>query len=226
MRGIAMKKIALNFALLSTVLSLSAYAQNQPGQSATGTRSTSDGSTTNTSASTAPTTGTSSTAASGLAFTNKQGQSFSVDQLANELKTLRSTIDQTMPMLQAFNESYSNNVASDGTLTGKISGLLSGALKRNESATNNNNGSTQNSGRYSDVVGALQGLLSKNNPNSSTPISANTIRDLETLYGQLQPVSGTLQNLNVNIGSGSGSSTGTTNSSSGLTPTGKSTGQR
>src|SRR3954471_24145982 len=132
-----MKTIALNFALLSTVLSLTAYPQNQPTQSATGTRSFSDSSTTNTPTSAAVTTTASATAAGGLTFTNKQGQNFSVDQLANELKTLRSTIDQTMPMLLAFNESYSNNISSDGTLTGKISGLLSGALKRNESATNN-----------------------------------------------------------------------------------------
>src|SRR5947209_7511008 len=119
------------------------------------------------------------------------------------------------------------SLSVDRTLTGKLSGLLSNSLRRNESATNasGNNSSSQSSDRYGNVVGALQKLLAKDNPNSP-PISANTIRDLESLYGQLQPVSGTLQNLNVNIGSGSGSSSTTTNNTSGLTPTGKSNGKQ
>jgi len=225
-----MKKVAFVLALSSTVLSLTVYGQDQSSPSGTSAQSNDQNSATNANTLVSSPNGAQGSndqsaigsSASGLTFTNKQGQSYSVDRLADELKTLRSTVDQVMPMLQAFNETYSNSVSGDRTLTGKLSGLLSGALNRNESATNNNNsGASTQSNRYGDVVTALQGLLSKNNPNSP-PINANTIRDLETLYGQLQPVSSSLQNLNVNIGSGSSA----TNNASGLTPTGKRSGQR
>lgn len=212
-----MKTISLLVVFSSAVLTLTAFGQDQSSQAGTGNRISTTNSSSATSAS------ASATGAAALSFTNKQGQSFSVDQLADQLKNLRSTVDQMMPMLQAFNETYSNSVSGEKTLTGRLSGLLSDSLRRNESATNGGNSvSNQNSGRYGNVVDALQGLLSKNNPNSP-PINANTVRDLETLYGQLQPVSSTLQNLNVNIGAGSSS---TTNSGSGLTPTGKSSGQQ
>lgn len=229
-----MKKVVFIFALIPAVLSLNVDGQNQTGQSGTTSSSKNDNSiTTNTSASSTTTTssGRSSTnttatsaSASGVIVTNKEGQTYTVDQLAQQLKTLRGTVDQIMPMLQAFNETYSNSVSGDRTLTGKLSGLLSNSLRRNESATNaSNNTSTQSSDRYGNVVDALQKLLAKDNPNSP-PISANTIRDLESLYGQLQPVGGTLQNLNVNIGAGNSGTT--TNNASGLTPTGKSSGKQ
>jgi len=226
-----MKKITFISALTSALLSLTVCAQNQTGQPGTssGSRNDSATATTNSSSSTGNSKSSSATSASagatsGLTFTNKQGQSYSVDQLADQLKTLRGTVDQVMPMLQAFNENYSNSATGDRTLTGKLSGLLSDSLHRNESATNSNStGSSQNSsGKYGNVVDALQGLLSKNDP-SAPAISVNTIRDLGTLYGQLQPVNSTLQNLNVALGSGSSN---TTNNASGLTPTGKSSGQQ
>ena len=225
-----MKKNTLISTLVSALISLTVYGQNQTGQSGTTTATTnsSSSSTGNSKSSTDASLSGSATTASGVSFTNKQGQTYSVDKLADELKTLRSTVDQVMPMLQAFNETYSNSVSGDRTLTGRLSGLLSDSLHRNESATSNNNNnssSTQSSGRYGNVVTALQGLLSKNNPNSP-PVSANTVRDLETLYGQLQPVSSTLQNLNVNIGSGASGSSSTNNASGTLTPTGKSSGQQ
>jgi hypothetical protein len=141
-----------------------------------------------------------------------------VEQLADELKTLRSTIEQTMPMLSAFNEAYSNSASGDRSIGGKLSGLLSGALNRNQ---NTNNASDQGSGKYGNLVNALEGVLSENNNSKSTPLSANTIRELESLQAQLQPVSSTLQNLKVDVGSSNA-----TNSTPVLTPTGKSAGNR
>src|SRR5256885_6450726 len=194
-----------NVIFLLPLLSLTVQAQTP---STSDRISRSDTSNTNISSSTASTNATSAgtattsnstTAAANLTFTNKEGRSYTVDQLANELKTLRASVEQAMPMLQAFNESYSNSATGDRSLTGRLSGLLSGALNRNQNT--NTAEQSSGSGRYADLVGALQGVLARNNPNSP-PISANTIRDLETLYGQLQPVNTTLQNLNVNIGSG------------------------
>src|SRR5436190_1667402 len=161
-RGIAMKKNTLISTLVSALISLTVYGQNQTGQSGTTTATTnsSSSSTGNSKSSTDASLSGSATTASGVSFTNKQGQTYSVDKLADELKTLRSTVDQVMPMLQAFNETYSNSVSGDRTLTGRLSGLLSDSLHRNESATSNNNNnssSTQSSGRYGNVVTALQG---------------------------------------------------------------------
>ena len=118
-------------------------------------------------------------------------------------------------MITAFNQAYSNSPSGERTLTGRLSGILSGALNRNQ---NTNNASDQNSGKYGGLVTALQNVLSKNN-SSSAPISADTIRELETLQTQLQPVAGTLKNLNVDIGTTpSSSATG----QPALTPTGRS----
>jgi len=121
--------------------------------------------------------------------------------------------------LTAFTETYSNSPSSDKSLGGKLTGILSGALNRNQ---NTNNASDQNSGRLNGLVSALQGMLGNNNSNS-VPISVNTIRDLEKLQTELQPVASTLQNLNVNIGSSNATST---NNSPALTPTGKATPNR
>ena len=42
---------------------------------------------------------------SSITFSNSNGQTFTVDQLANQLKALRTAVDQTLPTLTAFNQS-------------------------------------------------------------------------------------------------------------------------
>jgi len=219
-----MKKVIFFFLAL---LSVAAQAQNQSSPPGTISRSRSDDSTTtNAASSTGQTTNSSDSstaanqsAAASLTFTNAQGQSYTVAQLAEQLKTLRATVEQAMPMISAFNETYSNSPSGDKTLTGRISGLLSGAINRNQT---NSSASDQSSAKYGNLVTALENALSKNK-SSSAPISANTIRDLETLQTQLQPVNTTLKGLNVDIGS---SSSGSSANSPALTPTGKNTPNR
>jgi hypothetical protein len=205
--------------------SLTSFAQNQTAPSGSISRSRPDNSAgTKDSTATPPATDhstvTSPSGTGALTFTNRQGQTYSVDQLANNLRILRSTVEETMPMLTAFTETHSNSVNGDKSWTGKLGGIVSGALNRNQ---NTNNAADQNSGRLNSLVTALQGMLGNNNSSATAPISANTIRDLEKLQTQLQPVASTLQNLNVNIGPGDGTST---NNTPALTPTGKTTPNR
>src|ERR1051326_8754576 len=72
---------------------------------------------------------TNQVATTGTMFTNAAGQSYSAEQLAEQLRTLRSSVEQTLPVLSAFTESYSNSQAGK-SLTGKLSDLVSGALNR------------------------------------------------------------------------------------------------
>src|ERR1043165_6081730 len=46
----------------------------------------------------------------GLTFSNRMGQTFSPNDLASQLQNLRGVVDQTLPLLSAFNENYSNSV--------------------------------------------------------------------------------------------------------------------
>jgi len=128
-----------------------------------------------------------------LSFTNRAGTVFSADQLAAQLQNLRSAVDQTLPVLTAFNETFSNANGSQ-TLSGTLSGLLSGALNRN--AGQSTNASGQTSSQLTNLLAGVQRLLTTNSTRSAS-INANTLRDLAGLQGQLQPVESTLQSLNV-----------------------------
>src|SRR5438046_797355 len=64
-----------------------------------------------------------------LNFTNRSGASYSADQLAARLQNLRKAVDQTLPALTAFNETFPS--ATNQSIAGTISGILSGALNRN-----------------------------------------------------------------------------------------------
>jgi len=152
---------------------------------------------------------------SNLTFTNRQGEPYTVEQLANELRSLRSAVEQALPMLNAFNETYSNSVAGDQSLTGKLTGLLSDTITRNQGAATNSSG--QSSPGFAAVVAALQTLLNTNKSNAGTvPLNPQTLRELPALQAQLESVASTLQKLNVDISSTS------TNQNRVLTPTGRS----
>ena len=128
-----------------------------------------------------------------LSFTNRSGTAYSADQLAAQLQNLRNAVDQTLPVLTAFNETFSN-VDSAKTLSGTLSGLLSGVLNR--SANQNTNAPGQASSQLTNLVAGLQRLLTTN-ATGSVSINANTLRDLVSLQSQLQPVETTLRSLNV-----------------------------
>jgi len=152
----------------------------------------------------------------GVLFSNRLGQTFSAQDLASQLQNLRNTIDQTLPMLSAFNES-SSNMSNGGqqTVGGALSGIVSDVLHHNQSA-NQASTSSQNL-TTSNLMSVLHGLLNKN---SNTPAAATTpnAQDLITLQTDLQPVVSVLDRLNV---SGISNQIASPYPNSGLTPTGR-----
>lgn len=121
---------------------------------------------------------------SNLTLTNNLGGAFSVEQLGSQLQTLRATVEQTLPLLSAFNQRYS--AAQPGTTLGRA---VQNILSENK---NQQSGST--AGReITNVLAALGALVSTNNNQS---VSASTLQDLATLQKDLQPVEQLLQNLN------------------------------
>ena len=156
--------------------------------------------------------------AANITFTNRAGAAFSVEQLASQLQNLRSAVDEILPTLTAFNESFpATNAASTGW-KGTLSGLVSGALqKTSDQNTATTQGQTPST--WDKTVSALRGLLNKNSP-TSAPVNPNAQRDLVTLQNSLQPVVPILQDLNVVSGANSGQiSGGSTNRV--LSPTGR-----
>lgn len=155
----------------------------------------------------------------GATFSNQAGQSFSAEQLASQLQNLRTAVEQTLPTLAAFNQSYSNSVS--GGTDGTVSGLLSRALNRDQ--PNNPAPAGQTSLTFSNLVGALANLLSTNHTGATT-MPQNTIRDLEALQNSLQPVVPILDRLNVStLASGQFATPYNTAplSTNALTPTGR-----
>ena len=125
----------------------------------------------------------------GILFSNQSGQAYSTQDLASQLQNLRAAIDQALPALSAFNQSYSNmNNGGKQTVGGALSGIASDLLHRNQGSTTSN------------LLSALQGVLQ---PKSSTSLSTATPntpnpQDLVALQNDLQPVISVLQRLNVN----------------------------
>ncbi len=139
-----------------------------------------------------PTTPTYNAAGQGnLTFTNNFGAVYSVNQLAGQLQALRQAVDQTLPMLGAFTQTYSNSLpAGQGTLGGAISGILSGVLNRNN--TNAAPSSTQGT----NLLAVLQQMLTTNAP-PSTPVNPTKFQDVVALQQRLQTIPPLLQTLNV-----------------------------
>lgn len=121
----------------------------------------------------------------GIMFSNKSGTVFSVDQLANQLRNLQSSIDQTLPALTAFNESFTGN--SGESIGGALSNLVTSVLKKN-----NNTSSTQIPAAVTSLISAMRGQGNV----GSTSIPANATKDLITLQNDLQPITGIFQDLN------------------------------
>ncbi len=156
---------------------------------------------------------TATTATSSAVFTNSTGQTFTADQLAENLKNLRSAIEQAMPMVTAITETYSNSAGKDKSWTGRLSDFVSGALSKDGQNT-----SGQSPSKLNEVVGAVRGLWGTNSSStaSSSATDANTVQKLVTLQTELKPVLPTLDQLNV-----ASSGAGVISSPKPLTPTGR-----
>lgn len=126
-----------------------------------------------------------------LTFTNSSGQSFTVDQLAAQLRNLRAVVDQTLPLLTAFNQSAAATSSSQG-LAGRLEGLVSGALSRNGAG----------SPTVANLLTSLRGMLGTTNT-TAPGTDAKTAQDLATLQNDLQPIPSLLQSMNVGSGSSS-----------------------
>ena len=136
------------------------------------------------------------TSSGGVTFSNQVGQSFSANQLATQLQTLRSAVDNTLPLLSAFNQSYSNSVSgtqgSASGVSGALSGIVNDVFHRNQGAQNNG----QSFMSASNLLSMLHGLLNTNSTGAGSTPPANA-EDLKTLQTELQPVAAVLQRLNV-----------------------------
>jgi hypothetical protein len=156
--------------------------------------------------------------ASNITITNQTGATFSVTDLARQLQTLKASVEQTLPMLTAFNNRFSPANTSSGSqgLAGTISRLFSGGK-------NNAQGQNQSSSEVSNVVAILHSLLSTNSVGAPVAFNPNTLNQLQTLQRALQPTVPILQNLTSSSGTaGNYSGYGaTTNRNGALTPTGR-----
>jgi hypothetical protein len=140
---------------------------------------------------------TNSPAAGGVAFSNRVGQVFSPEDLAAQLKNLKVAVDQTLPILSAFNEQYSNSSPGKQTVGSALSGIVSDVLHRNQSSQSGSSG--QNTFSTSNLLSVLNGLLSTNSTDASGLLTVNE-QDLKSLQSDLQPVEVLLQKLNAGSG--------------------------
>jgi hypothetical protein len=167
---------------------------------------------------TTPSGSTRATGGSSVTFTNPVGGVYSADEFAVQLQNLQTAIEQTLPLLTAFTQTYSNSAAGSHSnsaaggqksVTGEVSGLLSNVL--HQGATNATFGPTG-----SNALTTLEGLLKTNaSGTASTNANAETIQDLIALQNHLQSSMVILQKLNV------GGSTSATNAPGAMAPTGR-----
>jgi len=137
----------------------------------------------------------------GLSFSNHLGQIFSADDLAGKLQNLRAAIDETLPVLAAFNDHFSNSVTkSQQTIGGTLSDIVSDVLHKNQSTgqTAQPATTTQSTFSTSNILSVLNGLLNKNSSATSASITNQaSSQDLISLQRDLQPALADLQRLNV-----------------------------
>ena len=142
---------------------------------------------------------TAATSAASLSFTNRSGQSFTVDQLAAQLRTLRNNVDQTLPVLSAFNESFAGVLPGGSASSTGLSNLLSGVFHHN-SGQSGAPPASQSTNQLNSVVAALRGLLTTNAtpPAQNAPqLNSSTVQQLATLQSDLQAIEPILSNLHM-----------------------------
>ncbi len=125
-------------------------------------------------------------------FTNRSGQLYTAEQFASQLENLRAAVEQTLPMVQAFNEDFAARNPSSQSLSGVLSRFIGG------------NGNGQGGGTTTNFLGILSSLLNTNRNNNTASASPTTVRDLQSLQKDLEPIPGLLQALNVPNSQGSG----------------------
>ena len=173
----------LMFISSAMLTALSVLAQNEPTQSLQ-TYSPPSSSTAN------------PVEARGTTFSNRAGQNFTPQDLATQLQNLRAIVDQTLPVLSAFNEQSSNSMATGSqSVGGALSGIVSDVLHRNR-GTGQQNVAGQGSLHASNLLAILHGLLSTNSPSGASTGPANP-QDLIALENDLRPVASLLDRLNV-----------------------------
>jgi hypothetical protein len=146
-------------------------------------------------------------------ITNASNTTVSVAALDAQLKNLQVAVDSTLPMLTTFNQ---QNGAGTSAAAQEIRDLLGRVLNRNR-VSNAAPAATQGGGLLGGLLGTTNG----------TSLSADTLRQLQTLQKDLEPVAPLLQSLNGAAPSTAPAGTigrnyGTNaEPNSGLTPTGR-----
>jgi hypothetical protein len=124
-------------------------------------------------------------------ITNRSGRIFSTAEIQFQLTDLRRAVEQSLPVVSALTERYSNSVAnSESSVAGGIAGVLGGVLNR---YTNNIAGEASSNtnalGRLLQVLGAA----GTNGPSAQVA----QFRDLAALQEHLQAMSPILERLGV-----------------------------
>ncbi len=155
--------------------------------------------------------GTSNTSSAGaILATNQSGQFISASEMTTQLASLRTAVEQTLPVLSAFNSGFATS--QSGTLSSQelstgISNLLASALGRGS-----NHNAAAGSGKWSsgltNFASVVNGLIKTNastNNADAVSIDPSTLGQLQTLQANLNAVEAILQNLRIGsnaIGSG------------------------
>lgn len=153
-----------------------------------------------------------------LAVTNAPGETYSLNEIAAQLRQLHRTVNQTLPMLNAMTETESNSVATgSSSMKGGIAGVLGSIL---HSDTNQVASSSESTNKWGNI---LRGVLGTNTTSSaSTTSGTTTLNDLVALRDQLQNLTPILERLDT---SGTAAShwvrSSDRNSTNNLAPTGR-----
>jgi hypothetical protein len=138
------------------------------------------------------------TAASDVSLTNGLGQAFSLNQLAEQLGALKTKVEQTLPVLSAFNTHFATNTpgaAQSQELATAIGSVLGRALGRNSNQTASASSGGISPG-LSNFVQVLNGLGTTNSAGTGqVMLDPSTLSQLQTLESDLRPIAVILQNL-------------------------------
>lgn len=129
--------------------------------------------------------------AGNVTFTNQAGSAVSISDLANQLQNLKAAVQQTLPVLNAFNSRYAAAGTSGNGIAGALSGFLHG---------NGNQSQSQSGSEVSNVLSVLHGLLTTNSTTAPTSVNPNTLTQLQVLQRDLAPTLPILNSLTAGSG--------------------------
>lgn len=152
------------------------------------------------------------------AVTNAPGQTYSLNEIAEQLRQLHRVMNETMPMLNAVTENQSNSAASvQSSFKGDIAGVLGNILHHNTNKVAEGSKSTNN---WSNV---FRGLLETNSVISTSSTSdSTTLNDLIALREGLQNLMPTIERLDAGSATSGWVQYEDQYSTNQLTPTGRS----